>query len=355
VSSPYTQRSTSSIVSTPLRDQPGIRRVWRWVIAGATAVPFVVTAAAAEAQQPTKIWRVGTLQTSTTSDAADHVAALQRGLAELGYVAGRNVIFVNRNAQSELSRLPELASELVQSGVDVIVASINPATLAAKRTTTAIPIIMTVGVDPVAAGLVLSLARPGSNVTGLTFDVDATQLAAKRLEILKDLIPSISRVAILWNPRYGPGTSRFKGTEEAGRRLGIESISAEVTEASDLERTFRDLQHARTDAVAVLSDPLVVTRRAAIIGLAARYRMPAIYALREFVQDGGLVSYATSLLDQWRRAARYVDRVLKGAKPGDLPVEQPTAFELWINMKTARALGLTVPPALLLRADKAIE
>ena len=319
------------------------------------AVLFVAAPPAATAQQAAKVWRIGTLHTSPSSDEADRVAALQRGLAELGYLAGRNVLFVNRNAGTQMSRLPGLATELVHSGVDVIVTSTNPATLAAKNATKTIPIIMTVGIDPVGAGLVASLARPGANVTGLTFDVDAELLAAKRLAILKELIPSVSRVAILWNPGYGPGTSRVKGTEEAAHKLGIVTIPARVSGQSDLERTFTEIRHARADAVTVFSDPIVVGVRTEIIGLAARYRIPAIYALREFVQDGGLVSYATSLLDQWHRAARYVDKVLKGTKPSDLPVEQPTTFELWINMKTAKALGLTIPPALLLRADKVIE
>jgi putative ABC transport system substrate-binding protein len=337
-------------VSYPL----GICRAWPWIIA-ATTVLFVAVPPAAKAQQAAKVWRIGTLHTAPPSDEADRVAALQRGLAELGYVGGRNVLFVNRNAGTQISRLPDLAAELVHSGVDVIVTSTNPTTLAAMKATTTIPVIMTVGVDPVAAGLVASLARPGANVTGLTFDVDAKQLAAKRLEILKELIPSVSRIAILWNPRYGPGMSRVKGTEEAARQLGIMTVSAQLSAQSDLERTFTEIRRARADALTVLSDPVVVALRTEITGLAARHRIPAIYALREFVQDGGLISYATSLVDQWRRAARYVDKILNGTKPSELPVEQPSAFELWINKKTAKALGLPIPPALLLRADKVIE
>jgi putative ABC transport system substrate-binding protein len=270
-------------------------------------------------------------------------------------LGGRNVLFVNRNAGSQLNRLPEFASELVRSGVDVIVTSVNPATLAAKKATTTIPIVMTVGVDPVAAGLVASLAKPGANVTGLTFDVDATQLAAKRLEILKELMPSVSRVAVLLNPGYSPAMSRFKGTEEAGRMLGITIVSIQLSEGSDAARTFTEIRRARAEAVTVLSDPVVVHRRAEITQLAARYRLPAIYALREFVEDGGLMSYATNLDDQWYRAARYVDKILKGAKPSELPIEQPAKFELVINIKTAKALGLTIPQTLLIRADHVIQ
>lgn len=319
-------------------------------LGGALAAPL-----AGEAQQATKVWRIGTLHTSSARDEADRVAALERGLAELGYVGGRSIVLVNRNAGQHLRRLPELATELVHSGVDVIVTSVNPATLAAKKATTTIPIVMTVAVDPIAAGLVTSLAKPGANITGLTFDVDATQLAAKRLEILKELIPSASRVAVLWNPDYRPGLLRVKGTEEAGRKLAITIVSVQFSEGSDPERAFAEIRHARAEAVTVLSDPVVVARRAELIKLAARYRLPVIYALREFVEDGGLISYATSLNDQWRRAARYVDRILKGAKPGDLPIEQPAAFELWINAKAAKAVGLTIPPSLLARADQIIE
>jgi putative ABC transport system substrate-binding protein len=314
-----------------------------------------LTLAPLAAQQVGKGWRIGILQTSSPKDEPERLAALERGLAELGYVGGRNVLFVNRNAGSQLNRLPEFASELVRSGVDVIVTSVNPATLAAKKATTTIPIVMTVGVDPVAAGLVASLARPGTNVTGLTFDVDATQLAAKRLEILKELMPSVSRVAVLLNPGYSPAMSRFKGTEEAGRMLGITIVSIQLSEGSDAARTFTEVRRARAEAVTVLSDPVVVHRRAEITQLAARYRLPAIYALREFVEDGGLMSYATNLDDQWYRAARYVDKILKGAKPSELPIEQPAKFELVINLKTAKALGLTIPQSLLIRADQLIE
>ena len=328
------------------------RRTFIRVIAGG----LLGAPRAAEAQRAAKVWRIGTLHTSSEKDEAERVAALERGLSEFGYLAaGRNVLFVNRNAGPQLARLPELATDLVRSGVDVIVTSTNPATLAAKKATTTIPIVMTVGVEPVAAGLVASLARPGANVTGLTFDVDATQLVAKRLEILKQLLPSVSRVAVLWNRSYGPGTLRFKGTEDAGRKLGITIVSVQLAEGSDAERAFAETRRARTKALTVPSDPAMVARRAEIIELAARHRLPAIYALREWVEDGGLISYATNLSDQWRRAARYVDKLLKGARPSELPIEQPAAFELWINLKAARALGLTIPQLLLQRADGVIQ
>jgi putative tryptophan/tyrosine transport system substrate-binding protein len=235
------------------------------------------------------------------------------------------------------------------------VTSTNPATLAAKKATSTIPIVMTVGVEPVAAGLVASLAKPRTNVTGLTFDVDATQLAAKRLEILKELLPSVSRIAVLWNPGYTPGSMRVKGTEEAGRSLGVTIVSVHFSEGSDAQKAFAEIRRAQAEAVTVLSDPVTVARRLDITEMAARYRVPAIYALREWVEDGGLLSYATSLNEQWRRAAQYVDKIIKGAKPTDLPVEQPSKFELIINIKAAKALGLTIPQSLLVRADEVIQ
>jgi putative ABC transport system substrate-binding protein len=329
------------------------RRVFIASVAGGLlAAPLAV-----EGQQPGgKVYRVGTLFSASREDAAPRIAALELGLASLGYVPGHNIIFVHRYADdAKLTRVAELAAELVQAGVDVVVTATNPTTTAMMKATSTVPIVMTVGVEPVSAGLVAGITRPGGNVTGLTFDVDPTQLAAKRLEILKELVPSLARAAVLWNPTYGPAGLRFKGTEAVGRQLGIAVISARVTDPGELERAFAEVQRARVQALIVMSDPMTVAQRKRIAELAASHRLPAIYALREFVEAGGLSSYATSLVDQYRRAARYVDRILKGAKPGDLPLEQPTAFELWINAKAARALGLTIPPSLLQRADQVIE
>jgi putative ABC transport system substrate-binding protein len=311
----------------------------------------------AEAQQQgRRVYRIGTLFSASREDAAPRIAALELGLTSLGYVAGRNIVFVHRYADDpKLTRVAELAVELVQAGVDVVVTATNPTTAAMMRATSTVPIVMTVGVEPVSAGLVANMTRPGGNVTGLTFDVDPTQLASKRLEILKELVPSLARVAVLWNPTYGPGGLRFTGTEDAGRKLGIAVISARVTEPGELERAFAEVRRARAQALIVMSDPMTVAQRKRIAELAASHRLPAIYALREFVEAGGLSSYATSLVDQYRRAARYVGRILGGARPGDLPVEQPTAFELWINAKAATALGLTIPPSLLHRADQVID
>ena len=319
-------------------------------LAGALAAPLAVYA-----QPARKIYRIGTLHTTGPQDASERVTAFERSLAELGYVEGRNVVFMHRYSGLELTRLGGLASDLVRAGVDVIVTSTNPSTVAAIEATTTVPIVMTIGVEPVAARLVKSITKPGGNVTGLTFDVDPEQLAAKRLEILKELVPSLVRVGVLWNPTYEPGTLRFRGTEEAGRKLGVAIVSLPLTDPDHVDRVFSEVRRTRVEAVTVLSDPVIFTRRAQILDQAIRHHLPAIYALREFVVDGGLVSYATSLISQYRRAALYVDKILKGAKPGDLPVEHPIAFELWINRKAARAIGLTIPPSLLARADQLIE
>ena len=312
---------------------------------------------AAEAQQDGKVYRVGTLFSASREDAMPRIAALELGLAELGYDVGRNIVFVHRYTHPQLTDVAELAAELVRAGVDVVVTATNPTTAAMMKATTTVPIVMAVGVEPVSAGLVASITRPGGNVTGLTFDVDPTQLAGKRLGILKELIPSLSRAGVLWNPAYAPAGLRFKGTEEAGRKLGITVISARVREAGDLERAFGELQRARAQALIVMSDPMTAAhaQRKRIAELAASHRLPAIYALREFVEAGGLISYAASLVDQYRRAARFIDRILKGAKAGDLPVEQPIAFELWVNARAAKAIGFAIPPSLLLRADQVIE
>jgi ABC-type uncharacterized transport system substrate-binding protein len=310
---------------------------------------------AGEAQTAGKVYRVGTLHSASPEDAVPRNAALERGLAELGYVVGRNIVFVHRYAHPQLAGVTELAAELARAGMDVVVTATNPTTAAMMKATSTVPIVMAVAVEPVSAGLVAGMTRPGGNVTGLTFDVDPTQVAGKRLEILKELVPSLARVAVLWDPTYGPSDFRFKGTEVVGRKLGISVISAPVLGPGELVRTFAALQRARAQALIVMSDPLTVAQRKRIVELAASHRVPAIYALREFIEAGGLSSYATSIIDQYRRASTYVDKILKGAKPGDLPVEQPLAFELWINLKTAKALGLTIPPSLLQRADQVIE
>ena len=326
------------------------RRFLVTLLAGALPAPRAVGA-----QQARRIYRIGTLHTAVPRDASERVTAFEHSLAELGYVEGRNVMFVHRYSGPEVKRLGDLASELVRAGVDIIVTSTNPSTIAAMKATTTVPIVMTIGVEPVATRLVQSLTKPGGNVTGLTFDVDPEQLAAKRLEILKELVPSLVRVAVLWNPTYEPGTLRFKGTEEAGRKLGVAIVSLPLTDPDHVDRVFAEARRVRVEAITVLSDPVTFTQRVEILDQAARHRLPAIYALREFVADGGLVSYATSLVSQYRRAALYVDKILKGAKPGDLPVEHPIAFELWINRKAARGIGLPIPPSLLARADQVIE
>ena len=261
-----------------------------------------------------------------------------------------------RDAEGKLERLPALAAELVALKVDVIVAAGTPAALAAKQATRTLPIVFAAAADPVASGLVTSLARPGGNVTGLS--ILAPELVGKCLEQLKQAVPGVSRVAVLWQPGgLGERTEKdmLKGAEVAARALGVRLQFVEARGPADFDRAFSDMTRARAGALTVLASAMFFSERRRLVDLAAKNRLPAVYPLREFVDAGGLMSYGPNLADLFRRAATYVDKILKGAKPGDLPVEQPTKFELVINLKTAKALGLTIPPSLLQRADQVIE
>jgi putative ABC transport system substrate-binding protein len=273
-------------------------------------------------------------------------------LRELGYVEGGSIVIEYRFAEGKLERLSDLAAELVRLKVDVLVAAGGtPAASAAKRATTMIPIVMTNIGDPVAVGLVASLARPGWNVTGLSLLGPDT--AGKRLELLKEVVPALSRVAVLWNPANPSHALHLKETLAAARALGVQVQSLEARGPEDFETAFKAARGA--GGILALGDPVYRLHRAAIIDLARRNRLPAIYEFRQYVAAGGLMSYGASLNDLYRRAAYYVDRILKGAKPADLPVEQPTKFELVVNMKTAKALGLTIPHSVLIRADQVIQ
>jgi putative ABC transport system substrate-binding protein len=286
---------------------------------------------------------------------APYSAAIEEGLRDLGYVEGRNIVVHRRYAESKPERLPGLAAELVRLKVDVIVATTNPTIAAAKRATTSIPIVMVIASDPVGTGFVASLARPGGNVTGVTLDT-GPELNAKRVELLNAIIPRASRVAVLWNPSFPGAVESWNAAENAARRLGIPVRSVEIRGLDDFEAAFATMVRERAEGVVLVSSgPVAFTRRRHIVGLAAQARLPAAHGLREWVDDGGLMSYGPSLIDLWRRSATFVDKILRGAKPGDLPVEQPTKFELVINLKAAKALGLTVPQSLLLRADQVIE
>jgi putative tryptophan/tyrosine transport system substrate-binding protein len=307
-----------------------------------------------EAQQPKKVYRIGYLQTSSREQLLHLTKALKEGMQDLGYVEGRDITFEHRFADGKPERLPALATELVRLKVDVIVTATNPTTVAAKLATSTIPIVMANGNDPVGAGLVASLARPGGNISGLTQDV-GDELWGKRLELLKEVVPKLSRVAILWRPSFEPNATRKKPTEEVAQKLGLVVRFTEFQEADDFKNAFASMGKERVGGVLVFGDPVAFERRAQIADFAVRNRLPTIYNIREFVEVGGLMSYGASLADQWRRAATYVDQILKGAKPAELPVEQPMKFEFIINVKTAKQIGLTIPPNVLARADKVIK
>ena len=259
-----------------------------------------------------------------------------------------------RFAGGRQEQLPALAAELVRLNVDVIVAGSNPVIAALKQRTSTIPIVMPVSRDPVGAGFVTSLARPGGNITGLSND-PGPEIHTKSLEIVKEAVPAAARVAYLWNP-VPPGAETYrKVIESAAMRLGVTLRSFEVRERGEFERAFNAMAGARTDVLVVAQDPLLFSARTEVILHAARRRLPAVYGNREFADGGGLMSYGPNIAHQWRRAASFVDKILRGAKPGDLPVEHPTKFELLLNLKTAKGLGITIPPSLLQRADEVIE
>jgi putative ABC transport system substrate-binding protein len=310
---------------------------------------------AAEAQPAGKIHRVGFLSPTSPSDPgnARRLGPFLEGLRELDYTEGQNVVIESRWAEGKYERLPGLATELVRLKVDVIVTYAPPAIQAAKRATATIPIVMAGVIDPVATGLVTSLARPGGNVTGLS--LMAPELVGKQLEILKEVAPMVSRVALLGNPANAGNAPQVRHAQDAARTLAVRLQIVEVRGPGDIDRAFAAMTLERAGAVVVLVDALLLDHRTRIADLAARHRLPSVYGLPDHAEAGGLLMYGGSDRDRFRRAAAYVDKILKGARPGDLPVEQPTTFELVINLKTAKALGLTIPPSLLQRADQVIE
>jgi putative ABC transport system substrate-binding protein len=328
------------------------RRVFIGTVAGGLlAAPF-----GAEAQQAPRVARIGYLATDLS--AAPHLReAFLQGLRDLGYVEGRNLLIEYRDAEGKLERLPALAAELVALKVDVIFAGGGtPSSLAAKQATRTIPIVFPTAADPVTSGLVTSLARPGGNVTGLS--AFSPELVGKRLELLKQAVPGVSRVAVLWQPGgQGERTDKdmLKRADVAARALGVRLQVVEVRGPADFDRAFSVMTKARAGALTVLPSNIFSNERRRLVDLAAKNRLPAVYPWREFVDAGGLMAYGANRADGYRRAATYVDKILKGAKPADLPVEQSTKFELVINLKTAKALGLTIPPSLLARADEVIQ
>jgi len=305
------------------------------------------------AQQTSKVWRVGMLETTSETLNAPNINAFRRGLRELGYVEGQNLIIEYRSGEGRIERFPDLAVELVRLKVDVLVTRGTPASLAAKNATTTIPIVMAAIGEPVGTGMVGSLAQPGGNVTGLSAFVN--ELAAKRVEIMREIVPKISRMAMIDNMGNASVPAAWDETKKATLAFGIQPLLYDVRKPEDIGAAFDAAVAQRADATTVGNDTVFTTSRLRVVELAAKHHLPAIYATREFVDAGGFLSYAAHYPDLYRRAASYVDKIFRGAKAGDLPVEQPTKLELVINIKTAKALGLDVPFHLQQRADEMIE
>jgi putative ABC transport system substrate-binding protein len=308
----------------------------------------------AQAQQPKKIAKIGYLGPNTPAVGADLLEAFRQGLRELGYVEGKTFVLEARWGEGRFERLPELARELVGLKVDVIVTTTDVAIAAVKRETQTIPIVMAFSTDPVATGFVASLARPGGNVTGLSGMTP--ELSGKRLELLREVVPGLSRVALIWNPDIRGAVLDYNQMEGAARSLRVQLQSVEVPRAEDFDRAFSAITKERAQALIMpAADPVAFANRGQIASFALKNRLPSMYGAKDYVDAGGLMSYGPSLSDMRRRAATYVDKILKGAKPADLPVEQPTKFELVINLKTAQQIGVTIPPNVLARADQVIK
>ena len=305
--------------------------------------------------QQHKLWRVGFLALRHVDfvDTDYYYGPFRQGMRELGYVEGRNLVIEWRSAEGKAERLPDLAAQLVQLKVDVIVTAGTAATSAAQKATSTLPIVMATTVDPVGSGFVKSLVRPGTNLTGLSnLTVD---ISPKTLEIMLSLVPRLSHVAVLVNPANSAHAAILKSTQAAAQKLNIKVLPAEARTAQEIERAFSAMAREHAGAVIVAIDAFFIQQGRQIADLAAKHRLPSMSGSREYVEAGGLMSYGQNLADNYRRAATYVDKIFKGAKPGDLPVEQPTTFELFISRKAARALGITIPQSILVRADKVIE
>ncbi len=324
------------------------RRQFITLLGGAAAWPL-----AARAQQAAKVYRIGFLSAGAEVRPSKPWSIFVNGLRELGWIEGKNIVFDRRHADNRLDRLPELATELVRLDVDVIVTVGTLAPLAAKRATTSIPIVMMNAGDPVGSGLVASLARPGGNVTGMS--LMAPDLGGKRLELLKETLPRLSHVAIIWNAANPYSALVFDETLGAAKKLTVEIQSLEVRSPGDFDGALATTMRNRVDALVIVEDPLTFNHLNKVAEFCADNRLAAIYGLREFADAGGLMTYGASNADLFRRSVEFVDKILRGFKPSDLPVQQPTKFELVINLKAAKAIGLEVPPVLLARADEVIE
>jgi putative ABC transport system substrate-binding protein len=326
----------------------------RTFLAGSGAV-LLGAPLVADAQPAGRVPRIGFLGTRAPSDMSPQLDAFRQGLRELGRVEGQNIVIDYRFAEGRFDRLPDLAAELVRLKVDIIVTAGTSGVAAARKATDTIPIVMIAGsADPVGLGFIASLARPGGNVTGLSFSV-SSEIFGKGLQLLKETLPKVRRVAILSNPDNPVQPLNIRDVNVASRSLGVQLQLLEARGPNDFDGAFAAMATERVGALLVVVDPVFILHRTRLADLAARSRLPAAYGTRESVEAGGLMSYGPSLRDLFRRSATFVDKILKGAKPGDLPVEQPTKFELVINLKTAKALGLTIPPSLLQRADEIIQ
>jgi len=326
------------------------RRAFITVVSGS----ILTSRLAAEAQTAGKVYRIGVFWTSTPTAVARSNEAFTRELRERGYVEGQNVILERRYAEGRVERVGEIAAELVRMKVDVIVAATDPAIAAVKRQTQSIPIVMVGPYDPVGTGFIASLARPGGNITGLSRM--SPELSAKRLELLREVVPQLSRVAVVWNPDVRGALLDFKELEGPARSLRLQLKSVEVSHVDDFARAFSAMTEARAEAIIVITpNPVTNANTGQLVSFAQKNRVVSIYGTTEYADAGGLMAYGVSNTERWRRSATYVDRILKGVNPGDLPVEQPTKFELVVNLKAAKAIGLTMPPSLLRRADRVIQ
>ena len=321
------------------------------LIASSVCSLFLLTVPKSNAQQVNKIPRIGILFIGGRNQ--PHLDAFKEGLRGRGYTEGKNIVLEYRYAEGILDRLPSLATELVQLKVDVIVATAEGGARAARQATTTTPIVLTTGADLVQSGLAKSLAKPGGNVTGLS--VVEENLSGKRLDILREAFPRASRVGYLWHPGAVVANPSFDQAKAVAQALAFQLHSYEVRTPAEIDKAFADMSKARPDALLVLLSPLVTLNSKRIVELALGHRLPGVYPTNQFVEEGGLMAYGPRIGDMYRRAATYVDKILKGAKPGELPVEQPTNFEFVINLKTAKQIGISIPPHVLARADKVIK
>jgi putative ABC transport system substrate-binding protein len=319
----------------------------------AIALTLAFGGAEADAQQPKKVPRVAWLTSSPLSGNANRIEAFRQGLRELGYVEGENIVIEYRSGEGNRDRVPALAVELVHLKVDVIVTAGASTTRSAKAATTTVPIVMAQDIDPVESGFVTSLARPGGNITGLS--TLAPELSGKRLELLKEIVPKLSRVAVLGTSTVPGHSQMIREIERAAKAFSVKLQYLDVLDSKSIENAFRAASKERAEAILTLQSPIVFSQRAQILDLAVKNRLPVMYFQTEYVDAGGLMSYSANLNDLARRAATYVDKILKGAKPSDLPVEQPKKFDFVINLKAAKQIGLTVPPNVLVRADRVIR